>query len=143
MAEPGKIPSKILLTIVTRERKVLEKEVDEVVIPAMKGYLGVLPGHTPLLASLRVGELMYRIGDKAHHLVLAWGFAEVLPDRVIILAEGAQFPEEIDLEEAKRDRVEAERELLALASHEPEFALAEGKLDESIAEIQVVGKMNQ
>jgi F-type H+-transporting ATPase subunit epsilon len=143
MAEPGKIPSKILLTIVTRERKVLEKEVDEVVIPAMKGYLGVLPGHTPLLASLRVGELMYRIGDKSYQLVLAWGFAEVLPDRVIILAEGAQFPEEIDLEEAKRDRIDAERELMALASHDPEFALAEGKLDESIARIQVVGKMNQ
>lgn len=143
MAEPGKIPSKILLTIVTRERKVLEKEVDEVVIPAMKGYLGVLPGHTPLLASLRVGELMYRIGDKSYQLVLAWGFAEVLPDRVIILAEGAQFPDEIDLEEAKRDRIDAERELMALASHDPEFALAEGKLDESIARIQVVGKMNQ
>ena len=80
------LPAKIDLTVVTRERKIVETQVDEVILPGYSGELGILPGHTPLLALLRVGELRYRTGTTMNRLVIAWGFAEVLPDRVIVLA---------------------------------------------------------
>ncbi len=137
MAQSDAIPDKLSLTVVTRERKILDAEVDEVVIPATDGYLGVLPGHTPLLATLRIGELMYREGSTRHHMVLRWGFAEILPNRVILLAEGARSVDEIDLEAAERQKIEAERELASLASHDEGFALAEAKLEESFAMIQL------
>ncbi|HUO85535.1 MAG TPA: ATP synthase F1 subunit epsilon [Thermoanaerobaculia bacterium] len=137
MAQPGSIPDKLSLTVVTRERKLLEAEVDEVVLPASDGQMGILPGHTPLLATLRIGGLMYRQGNERHQMVLRWGFAEVLPNRVIVLAEGAYSSDEIDLEEAERQRIEAERELASLASHDEGFALAEAKLEESFAMIQI------
>jgi len=135
-----KLPQKISLTVVTREKKILDTECDEVVLPAQKGYLGVLPGHTPLLVALRIGELMYRVGTQRHHLVLRWGFAEILPNRVIVLAEGAYSPDEIDLEGAEKLRKDAERELASLSSHDEGFVTAEAKLEESIAMIQVAGK---
>ena len=135
-----KLPQKVSLTVVTREKKILEIECDEVVLPAQKGSLGVLPGHTPLLGTLRIGELMYRIGNERHHLVLRWGFAEILPNRVIVLAEGAYSPDDIDIEEAERIKKEAERELASLSSHDEGFVTAEAKLEESIAMIQVAGR---
>ena len=141
MAELPKIPTKIQLSVVTRERKVLDEEVDEVVLPGLDGYVGILPGHTPMLAMLRVGELMYRVGNTARRMVLSWGFAEVLPERVIVLAEGAIRPEEIDVESARRARVEAERELASMASHDPGFALAESRLHEAIAQIDIAGRV--
>ena len=141
MAEVPRIPSKLQLSVVTRERKVLDQPVDEVVLPGYDGYLGILPGHTPLLAMLRVGELVYRTGTQLNRLVLSWGFAEVLPDRVIVLAEGAIRPEEIDVQAAQRARAEAERELASLASHDPAFALAESRLQESIVSIDVAGRI--
>lgn len=131
---------RISLTVVTRERRILDEDVDEVVLPAAKGYLGVLPGHTPLLSSLRVGELMYRQGAEQHHMVLRWGFAEILPNRVIVLAEGALMSDEIDVEAAERFRKEAERELESLASHDEKFAAAEAKLEESISMIHLAGR---
>jgi F-type H+-transporting ATPase subunit epsilon len=131
---------RIALTVVTRERRILEEEVDEVVLPAAKGYLGVLPGHTPLLAGLRVGELAYRDGSETHFMVLRWGFAEILPNRVIVLAEGALMGDEIDLEAAERWRREAEQELLGLASHDEKFRVAEAKLEESISMISIAGR---
>lgn len=131
---------KISLTVVTRERRMLEEEVDEVVLPAAHGYLGVLPGHTPTLTSLRVGELMYRQGETEHHMVLRWGFAEILPNRVIILAEGAVMSDEIDLEKAEQFRKEAEKELESLASHDEKFAAAQAKLEESVSMITIAGR---
>jgi len=133
----AELPTKIHLTLVTREKKILEQDVDEVVLPAMRGAIGVLPGHTPLLAMLKVGEMSYRIGDKHFMMVLTWGFAEILPDRVIVIAEGALRPEEIDAEQFERLRMEAERELMAIVSHDEGFALAEAKLDQSIAKSTV------
>lgn len=130
----------ISLTVVTRERRMLEEEVDEVVLPAANGYLGVLPGHTPTLTNLRVGELMYRQGGTEHHMVLRWGFAEILPNRVIVLAEGAVRSDEIDLATAERSRKEAEKELESLASHDEEFAAAQAKLEESISMITIAGR---
>ncbi|MEA2488379.1 MAG: F-type H+-transporting ATPase subunit epsilon, partial [Acidobacteriota bacterium] len=81
------LPTKINLTVVTRERKIVDVQVDEVILPATDGEIGVLPGHTPLLATLRIGPLRYRTGTAVSRLVISWGFAEVLPDRVIVLAE--------------------------------------------------------
>ena len=133
------LPTKINLTIVTRDRKIVDVTVDEVVLPGYEGELGILPGHTPLLAMLRIGELRYRSGNTVSRLVISWGFAEVLPDRVIVLAERGFLPTEIDRAEAERDRAEAEKELAYLSSHDPEFARVEARLEESIAMINVHG----
>jgi F-type H+-transporting ATPase subunit epsilon len=135
MADP--IPSKLHLTIVTRERKILETDVDEVELPASDGEIGILPGHTPLLALLRIGQMKYRTGTQVMRLVLSWGFAEVLPDRVIVMAETARLPEEIDAAAAERERDEAERMLADLSSNDPEFAMAEARLEESVAMIDL------
>ena len=77
----------IRLEIVTPERMIVREDVDEVVVPGEEGYLGVLPGHTPLVATLRAGGLWYRKGQEKTQLEIAGGFVEVLPDRVTILAE--------------------------------------------------------
>ncbi|HVE71647.1 MAG TPA: ATP synthase F1 subunit epsilon [Thermoanaerobaculia bacterium] len=131
------LPTKIHLTVVTRERKIVDTQVDEVILPATDGELGVLPGHTPLLASLRIGPLRYRSGSKTERLVISWGFAEVLPDRVIVLAERGFLPTEIDRAEADRERIAAEKEIADLSSHDPEFAKVEARLEESIAMLSI------
>ncbi len=136
----AELHDKIQLTVVTRDRRVLQESADEVVLPGAEGALGILPGHTPLLAMLRIGVLTWRIGAREHHVALSWGFAEVLPDRVTVLAEGAYLADEIDAAAAERQRVEAERELARLASHDEEFAAAEARLEESIAQISIASR---
>lgn len=131
------LPNKINLTVVTRERKIVDVSVDEVVLPGLDGEIGVLPGHTPLLASLRIGQLRYRTGTTIHRLVISWGFAEVLPDRVIVLAERGVLPSEVDRVVAEQERVAAEKAIADLSSHDPEFAVLEAKLEESIAMISL------
>ena len=131
------LPTKINLTVVTRERKIVDVEVDEVILPGYDGEIGIQPGHTPLLAMLRIGQLRYRVGTTVHRLVISWGFAEVLPDRVIVLAERGFLPEEIDRGAAEQERAAAEKELADLSSHDPEFAIVEARLEESIAMINV------
>jgi F-type H+-transporting ATPase subunit epsilon len=131
------LPVKLNLTVVTRERKIIDVQCDEVVLPASEGEIGVLPGHTPLLALLRIGQLRYRTGNTVNRLVISWGFAEVLPDRVIVLAEKGVLPSEIDRARAEQERVAAEKELADLSSHDPGFALVEARLEESIAMISV------
>jgi len=131
------LPIKISLTVVTRERKFIEVDVDEVVLPASDGEIGVLPGHTPLLTTLRIGTLRYRSGTTVERIVISWGFAEVLPDRVIVLAERGVLPSEVDMAAAEAERAEAEKELAFLSSHDPEFAIVEGRLEESVALISV------
>jgi F-type H+-transporting ATPase subunit epsilon len=102
------LPTKLALEIVTPDRAIAHGEVDEVQLPGAEGYLGILPGHTPLLASLRVGEMWYRQGEEIHYLFVAFGFAEVLPDRVIILAQTAERAEEIDVVRAEASKQQAE-----------------------------------
>ena len=92
----------IHLNIVTPTRKVVDRQVDEVVLPGSEGYLGVLPGHAPLLTGLHVGEISYRAEGATHYAAVAWGFAEVHDDQVSVLAEVAERAEEIDLERARR-----------------------------------------
>jgi|ERR1051325_11437760 F-type H+-transporting ATPase subunit epsilon len=135
MADP--LPTSIRLTIVTRERKIVETDADEVILPASDGEIGILPGHTPLLTTLRIGQMRYRSGGTVYRMVLSWGFAEVLPDRVIVMAETAKLPQEINAAEAEAERIEAERELADLSSHDPQFALVEARLEESVAMIDL------
>ncbi len=107
------LPTSLTLEIVTPDRPVVRVEVDEVIVPAAHGYLGVLPGHTPLLATLEIGSLSYRTGKEVHEVAVAFGFAEILPDRVTVLAQMAERAEEISLERAEaahkraQDRVAA------------------------------------
>src|SRR5688572_14582060 len=102
------LPTSIDLQIVTPDRLLVHEQVDEVQIPGSEGYFGVLPGHTPLLASLAVGELWFRKGQDKTYLSIAFGFAEVLPDRVTILARVAERAEDIDIERAESARQRAE-----------------------------------
>src|SRR3982750_3856094 len=105
------LPAHIDLQIVTPDRRIVQDQVDEVEIPGSEGYFGVLPGHTPLLAALAVGELWYRKGQGKFFLALAFGFAEVLPDRVTILARIAERAEEIIVERAESALRRAEERL--------------------------------
>src|SRR3954454_3964181 len=105
------LPAHIDLQIVTPDRRVVEEQVDEVEIPGLEGYFGVLPGHTPLLAALGVGELWYRKGQEKVFVSVASGFAEVLPDRVAILARVAERAEDLDADRAESARKRAEERL--------------------------------
>ncbi len=102
------IPTKLTLEIVTPDRSLVNEEVDEVQLPGAEGYFGVLPGHTPLLATLQVGELWYRVGQEKHYLAVAFGFVEVLPDRVTVLAQIAERAQEIDVARAEAAKRRAE-----------------------------------
>src|SRR3954466_1168467 len=103
------LPTKLKLEIVTPDRALLAEEVDEVVLPGSEGEFGVLPGHTPLLSSLKIGELWYRQGQEKHYLAIAFGFVEVLPDRVTVLADVGERAQEIDVHRAERAKQRAEQ----------------------------------
>jgi F-type H+-transporting ATPase subunit epsilon len=105
------LPTKIRLEIVTPERLLLSEEVDEVTIPGSEGYLGILPGHLPLLTLLGTGVLSYRKGTQKVVFACTGGFAEVLQDRVIITAEAIERPEEINVVRAKTAKDRAEQQL--------------------------------
>jgi len=99
------------LEIVTPEKKVVETAAEEVQIPGKNGYLGVLPGHAPLITELAVGEITYRENSTEQRLAVAWGFAEVLPNKVTILAETAERPAEINVDRARKAKERAEQRL--------------------------------
>ena len=101
----------IQLEIVTPEKLVVRDTADEVQIPGKAGDIGVLPGHAPLITELTIGEITYRHGGKAEHLSVAWGFAEVLPDKVTILAQTAERAEKIDVKRAQQAKAHAEAAL--------------------------------
>jgi len=105
------LPTHIQLHIVSAERSLVNETVDEVEIPGAEGYFGVLPGHTPVLALLGAGELWYRQGTEKHYLSMAFGFAEVQPDQVTILAQIAELATEIDLARAEAAKKRAEERL--------------------------------
>src|SRR5246127_4223776 len=99
------------LEIVTPEKRVVDTAAEELQIPGKNGYLGVLPGHAPLITELSVGEITYRENATEQKLAVAWGFAEVLPNKVTILAEAAERPSEIDVERARKAKERAEQRL--------------------------------
>jgi F-type H+-transporting ATPase subunit epsilon len=99
------------LEIVTPERLVVRDRVEEMQLPGRDGYLGILPGHAPLITELGIGQISYRENGRSRYLAVAWGFAEVLPDRVSVLAETAERAEEIDVRRAEEAMKRAEQRL--------------------------------
>jgi len=138
MAIPG-IPSHLQLQIVSADRLLVNEPVDEVQIPGSEGYLGVLPGHTPLLATLQVGELWYRQGQEKHYLSIAFGFVEIQPDRVTILAQIAEPAAEIDAARAEDARKRAE-ERLSRPAPDVDFERARIALLKALVRLQVASR---
>jgi F-type H+-transporting ATPase subunit epsilon len=132
------LPTHLDLQIVTPDRLLVHEQVDEVQIPGSEGYFGVLPGHTPLLASLAVGELWYRKGQEKTYLAVAFGFAEVLPDRLTILARLAERAEEIDIERAEAARQRAETRLSDRSN--VDFERARAALLKALTRLQVASR---
>ena len=112
------IPKALELDIVTPDKQIVHDQVDEVQLPGWEGALGILPGHTPLLAMLKPGELWYRKGQEKVYFVLDFGMAEVLPHKVTVLVRLADKLEEIDVEQQEADRKAAESELQSAVSLE-------------------------
>lgn len=134
------LPTHIDLQILTPDRLIVRERVDEVEIPGSEGYFGVLPGHVPMLAALSVGELWYRKGEEKFYLAIALGFAEVLPDRVTILARLAERAEEIDVERAETARRRAE-ERLARSQSDIDYERARIALTKSLMRLQVSARL--
>src|SRR5438270_9323686 len=127
------------LEIVTPEKLVVRDVAEEMQIPGKNGYLGILPGHAPLITELAVGEITYRNGGDTHRLAVAWGFAEVLPDKVTILAETAEKADEIDVKRAQEAKQRAE-ERLKSGSTEVDFNRAEIALQRAESRLDIAEK---
>jgi len=134
------LPTHIDLQIVTPDRLVVRERVDEVEIPGSDGYFGVLPGHTPLLASLSVGELWYRQGAEKTYLSIAYGFAEVLPDSVTILAQLAEKAEDIDIARAEA-ALQRAQERLAQRGTDIDYERARIALTKSMSRLQIATRL--
>lgn len=128
---------RLTLEITTPTRLVVSETVDEVVAPGVEGYFGVLPGHAPFLTTLGVGVLTYRIGRDEFHLALAAGFAEVRNDKVIILADTAERPDEIDRVRAERAKERAERRISGRSEDEIDFVRCQAALTRALMRLQV------
>jgi F-type H+-transporting ATPase subunit epsilon len=133
------LPTSIELLIVTPDKLLVKEQVDEVEIPGSEGYFGVLPGHTPMLASLSVGEMWYRKGQEKTYLSLAYGFAEVLPERVTILAQLAERAEDIDIARAEEAKRRAEARLVQ--AKDIDYERARTALMKSLARLQVASRI--
>lgn len=131
------IPSRIQLEIATPEKQVVREPVDGVTLPGKEGYLGVLPGHAPLLSELQPGEITYTTSLGERRLAVSWGFAEVLPERVIVLAETSELAEEIDVARAERAKERAEERLKRLNEPDVDTERARSALARSMARLQV------
>ena len=129
---------KLLLEVVTPDKLLLSQQVDEVIAPGSEGEFGVLPGHCHFLSTLRIGELRYRVGDQTNFMSVLWGYAEVTPTKVTIMAEVAEKAEDIDVERAAAKVAEAETRLkvggLPSEVREAEISLEKARLRKKIAE---------
>src|SRR5262245_10401403 len=130
----------IELTIVTPEKAVVHEQVDELQIPGAEGYLGILPGHAPLFSEMKIGEVGYRKGDNWFFLSVAWGFVEVLPNHVRILAETAERAQEIDIDRALRAKERAEQRI-SKGGDDIDYRRALVALERALIRIQVSRKM--
>ena len=127
------------LKIVTPEKMVVRDVAEEMQIPGKNGYLGILPGHAPLITELAVGEISYRNAGVTRYLAVAWGFAEVLPDKVTIMAETAEKSEEINVERARQSKERAEQRLKS-TDPETDFGRAQVALDRAESRLDVAQK---
>jgi F-type H+-transporting ATPase subunit epsilon len=130
------------LEIVTPDKLVVKDVAEEMQIPGKNGYLGILPGHAPLISELAVGQISYRNGSETHYLCVAWGFAEVLPDKVTILAETAERGEDVDCARAEKAKERAEKRL---TSGDPEVDVdrAQNALAKANNRLQAAAKEGQ
>ena len=132
--------AQIKLEIVTPERRKVSELVDEVTATGFDGYFGVLLGHTPFLASLKLGEISYKMGESRKLLTVFWGYAEVMSDRVTILAQIAERPEEIDVERAQAAKTRAESRLASRGDGTMDFERAQIALQKALIRLQVASK---
>ena len=131
---------RLTLELATPTRLVVSAEVDEVVAPGSLGYFGVLPGHAPLLATLGIGEVTYRIGRDEHHVAVSGGFAEVRNDKVIILADSAETPADVDRARAEQARGRAEARLSGRTQEEIDYTRAAAALARAVTRLQVASR---
>jgi F-type H+-transporting ATPase subunit epsilon len=136
------LPTEIRLDIVTPDRLVAHDAVTEVTIPGKDGYLGILPGHAPLLTELAAGELEYTSGAAKHTLCVNWGFAEVLGDRVIVLAQSAERPEEIDVNRAEKSKARAEERMKRFDDPQIDMERARKSLVRAMVRLETAHKQN-
>jgi F-type H+-transporting ATPase subunit epsilon len=134
------VADQLAIEVATPMRLVVTECVDEVVVPGAEGYFGVLPGHAPFLTTLGIGELTYRQGRDEWHLALAGGFAEVRNDKVIVLADTAERPDEIDRARAERARERAERRLSGRTQEEIDYVRASCALARALARLHVAAR---
>jgi F-type H+-transporting ATPase subunit epsilon len=134
---------KLTLDMVTPYKKVLSQEVDEVTAPGDIGEFGVLPGHAPMLTTLKIGALSYRQGAETFHVAVNWGYVEVVEDKVTVLVETAEPADEIDLERAKAALGRAEEALKKLSPEDKDFVVIQAALERAMIRIQVAGRRAQ
>jgi F-type H+-transporting ATPase subunit epsilon len=134
------LPQSIELQVVTPERHVLSENVQFVEVPGKDGYMGILPGHAPLLSELGIGLLTYRKGDEAKVLTVIQGYTEVLPDRVVVLAEISERAEEIDVARAETAAEKAKAQLAQAAGKEPDWQNAAFALQRALVRLQAANK---
>ncbi len=132
--------NKILLEVVTPDRKVVSTEADVVVCPGVEGQFGVLYGHIPFLSALDVGEMYYKDGAKTEYLAVSGGFAEVTGKKVTIVAEAAEFGREIDVERARRALERAKARLAAAKTENIDWARAEAALRRAMVRMKVAAR---
>ena len=131
---------KLKLELVTPYRHVLSQEVDELTAPGTLGEFGVLPGHTPLLTTLRIGELTYKQGAQLFHVAVNWGYVEVENDVVTVLVETAELADQIDLARARAAMDRAQEALKKLTAEDKEFKVMEAALERALIRVQVAGR---
>jgi F-type H+-transporting ATPase subunit epsilon len=131
---------KLTLEMVTPYKKVISEEVDELMAPGLAGDLGILPGHSPLLTTLKVGELDYRIGNDIFHVAVNWGYLEIDNDKVIVLVDTAEKADEIDQVRAEAALGRAEAALEGLTPEDKKYKIMEAALQRALIRIQVAGK---
>lgn len=134
---------KLRLDMVTPYKQVLSQDVDEVTAPGTVGEFGILPGHTPMLTTLKIGELSYRQGAESFHLAVNWGYVEVEEDKVTVLVETAEPADEIDLERAKAALGRAEEALKKLSSEDKDFLIQQAAVERAMIRIQVASRRVQ
>lgn len=131
---------RLTLELATPTRLVVTAYVDEVVAPGSLGYFGVLPGHAPLLATLGIGEVTYRIGRDEYHVAVSGGFAEIRNDKMIILADSAETPADVDRARAEVARQRAEARLAGRNPDEIDYARAAAALARALTRLQVADR---
>ncbi len=131
---------KLKLEMVTPYKRVLSEDVDEITAPGFIGELGILPDHTPLLTTLKVGELSYKKGNEVFHIAVNWGYLEVEKETVTVLVDTAERADEIDLARAKAALGRAEEALKVLSQEDKKYMIMEAALQRALIRIQVAGK---